>query len=513
MLRPPPVSGGGRIDPALPQRRMRGGEGRLNVSILIVDDDRVVVDRLVEGVNWEAVGIKTVLTASNIRQAMELIRTARVDILLSDVEMPQGSGLELLEWVRQEKIPLSCIFLSSYAYFGYAQKAISLGGSDYLLKPVSHRELEEKLSALVQSLREKRGEAEEADEGCGSFWERLLLREEPDEAELSRAQTLGWFSPDADVCLWLVRVFAGEEEGRRRDLTLQHCAVQRAAEDCFAREGTGNLLALARRGAAEWFLVLEPGGEEAPVQTARRFRELLCAAFSSPVCLLSGKRCPQREIFARRDALERMERETAPDETGVIPEEDWVPGVPEPFSPPWREWEKELLDPERIPAVKEAAAAYLRSFCRGHQIPAAVLVAFRRELMQAIYRYLNRQDVQLSSLFDGEEYDGLYERAVRSLPDMEAFLRYLFEKLSGFRSQDNRQEQVVERIRQYVAGHLSEDLSRRTLAGVVFLSEDYVSRLFTGATGLSLSSYVAACRMQKAQELLRYSSLRKPDRA
>ena len=67
----------------------------MDISILIVDDDKLVVEKLVEGVNWKQLGIGIVLTAYNIRQAKEILEEARVDILLSDIEMPQGSGLEL----------------------------------------------------------------------------------------------------------------------------------------------------------------------------------------------------------------------------------------------------------------------------------------------------------------------------------------------------------------------------------------------------------------------------------
>ena len=74
----------------------------MDISILIVDDDKLVVEKLVEGVNWKQLGIGIVLTAYNIRQAKEILEEARVDILLSDIEMPQGSGLELLEWVRNK---------------------------------------------------------------------------------------------------------------------------------------------------------------------------------------------------------------------------------------------------------------------------------------------------------------------------------------------------------------------------------------------------------------------------
>ncbi len=72
----------------------------MSICILIVDDDRLVVEKLAKGIGWERIGIESVLTANNVRQAMKILEEAPVDILLSDIEMPQGSGLELLEWVR-----------------------------------------------------------------------------------------------------------------------------------------------------------------------------------------------------------------------------------------------------------------------------------------------------------------------------------------------------------------------------------------------------------------------------
>ena len=64
-----------------------------------------------------------------------------------------------------------------------------------------------------------------------------------------------------------------------------------------------------------------------------------------------------------------------------------------------------------------------------------------------------------------------------------------------------------EQMKQYINENLKEDLSRKTLAKAVYLSEDYVSKIFTNVTGISIPNYVASCRMQKAQEFLKYSSL------
>ena len=79
------------------------------MNICIVDDDKYVVEKIVNGIDWKKWDIEGVYTAYNSRQAREILSTLQVDILLSDIEMPQGSGLELLEWVREQKLPVECI--------------------------------------------------------------------------------------------------------------------------------------------------------------------------------------------------------------------------------------------------------------------------------------------------------------------------------------------------------------------------------------------------------------------
>lgn len=98
----------------------------MGISILIVDDDKLLVEKLEETVNWSGIGIDMVFTANNIRQAQKLLEEYPIEMLLCDIDMPQGNGLELLEWIRYKKLDIECTFLSSYANFAYAQMALKL---------------------------------------------------------------------------------------------------------------------------------------------------------------------------------------------------------------------------------------------------------------------------------------------------------------------------------------------------------------------------------------------------
>ena len=128
------------------------------ITILIVDDDKLLVDKLEETVNWSKIGIDMVFTANNIRQAQKLLEEYPIEMLLCDIDMPQGNGLELLEWVRYKKLDIECAFLSSYANFAYAQMALKLSSREYLLKPISNTDLEIALLRLVEIVKEKPAE-------------------------------------------------------------------------------------------------------------------------------------------------------------------------------------------------------------------------------------------------------------------------------------------------------------------------------------------------------------------
>ena len=114
----------------------------MGLTILLVDDDQILTEKTKNSLNWDSLGIGMVFTANNIHEAKGILKVYKVDILLCDVDMPMGSGLELVEWIREEGKDMKCIFLSSYANFTYAQKALRLGSVNYLLKPISNKDLE-----------------------------------------------------------------------------------------------------------------------------------------------------------------------------------------------------------------------------------------------------------------------------------------------------------------------------------------------------------------------------------
>ena len=87
------------------------------MNILLVDDDRFIIEALREKIRWDRLKINNVYVANSLSQAQAIIKENPIHLMISDIEMPQGSGLELLSWVRNENYDIKTIFLSSIQNF------------------------------------------------------------------------------------------------------------------------------------------------------------------------------------------------------------------------------------------------------------------------------------------------------------------------------------------------------------------------------------------------------------
>lgn len=129
------------------------------VKIFLVEDEIVIRNGIKNSIEWEKEGYEFVGEASDGELAYPMIVKERPDILITDIKMPFMDGLELSRLVRKELPELKILILSGYDEFDYAKEAISLGVTEYLLKPVSSAKLLETLkgvSVIIEQEREER---------------------------------------------------------------------------------------------------------------------------------------------------------------------------------------------------------------------------------------------------------------------------------------------------------------------------------------------------------------------
>ncbi|MBE5826682.1 MAG: response regulator [Butyrivibrio sp.] len=93
-----------------------------------------------------------VLHASNGRQALEILKDTPIDVLLTDIEMPFVSGLDLAKKARENNKELPILFFSCYDNFSYAKTALSVGACNYMLKPLDPSEFETTMDSTLKLL-------------------------------------------------------------------------------------------------------------------------------------------------------------------------------------------------------------------------------------------------------------------------------------------------------------------------------------------------------------------------
>ncbi|MBY0010912.1 response regulator [Paenibacillus typhae] len=126
------------------------------VKLCIIDDIKSVVEMIARKPQWEEHGIEVAGTALDGEEGLEMIRSRRPDIVLTDIRMPRMDGLEMTRAILQFAPACKIIILSAYSEFAYAQQAIRLGAMDFVKKPFAIDEIVNVvLKAKEQCLQER----------------------------------------------------------------------------------------------------------------------------------------------------------------------------------------------------------------------------------------------------------------------------------------------------------------------------------------------------------------------
>ena len=122
------------------------------MNLLVVDDEYYIVKGIVGAINRKDLGIQEIFTAYSAAQARNIFVKNPVNIMLTDIEMPHGDGLSLINWVHENNYHTISIILTGHQRFDYAQKAIKMHCYDYILKPVDTGRLNVILKSAIENL-------------------------------------------------------------------------------------------------------------------------------------------------------------------------------------------------------------------------------------------------------------------------------------------------------------------------------------------------------------------------
>ncbi len=122
---------------------------------MIVEDEKDIREGIRDGVEWARYGIRVADDAPNGREALEKIKKAPVDIVITDVVMPFLNGIDFVRGLRTAGLDPEIIFISGYQDLDYLKSAFKLEAIDYLFKPVDIDELDAVLKRTVETRKRK----------------------------------------------------------------------------------------------------------------------------------------------------------------------------------------------------------------------------------------------------------------------------------------------------------------------------------------------------------------------
>ena len=206
-------------------------QGDIMYKVAIVDDEPVIVRGLTKMIPWESYNCRVVGTAGDGQEGMKLIREQKPDILISDICMPGIDGLTMIAGMKSEFGHMQITRLTGFRDFDYAQQAIRLGVTRFLLKPSKMDELEEAVRVMIENLEKQgiTGKEDGTDEGVGENTPKAEGNREGEEGKEKAEPSEGKEGEETDSpasCFIVKNALAYIEENYREKLKLSDVADQ-----------------------------------------------------------------------------------------------------------------------------------------------------------------------------------------------------------------------------------------------------------------------------------------------
>lgn len=128
--------------------------------VVVAEDESIILDDVIEKIGKADPFFQVVASAMNGEDALQQIEALKPDLLFTDIRMPVLDGLALIQHARRVHPDMEIVIVSGYSDFSYAQQAIKLGVTDYLLKPLRMEALTETIAGLKRKLDRKAAETE-----------------------------------------------------------------------------------------------------------------------------------------------------------------------------------------------------------------------------------------------------------------------------------------------------------------------------------------------------------------
>ncbi|WP_187274270.1 response regulator [Paenibacillus sp. N3.4] len=487
-------------------------------QLLLVDDDINSVDCVKSGIAWELYGIQEPQVAYNIRQAKQALQHVQIDIMICDIEMPQGDGLELLAWINEQNLKVEVIFLTCHADFKYAQQALHMGSLEFLLKPVPFSELLEAVKKAQHIINKKREISHyehthqlwksHQPRLIESFWIDLLdqhLSSDKDAIQEELKQRAIPYTIDVKFLPVLVSVQRWHKSLTNRDYKIMEYALRNALEEQFNDLIGIDFQIVQQRSGSILIFLMETEGYHFDINLIKEICHTYIHScnqyFYCDLSCYMGLPTQISDVKEMVNSLYHREADNVNSDNRVFVrnDKDWQRRMIQ--LPNINSW-FELLKLGSRHELIQTINCFLDSWMEVERLDSALLRELYQDFLQMVHYTLKVKGHQAHQILSSSVSIEPMMTATRSVTELREWMNMIIELVLDHMESLENSQTVVEKVMHYIDIHLHQDISREEIAQHVYLNADYLNRIFKKETALSLSEYVLKQRIRKAKELL-----------
>ena len=491
--------------------------------IILVDDEEEVRKGIIRKIDWEALGFQVVGDAENGQKDIKKIEQLEPDVVMTDIRMPYMDGLTLTSWIRQKYPSVKVLIFSGFDDFEYAQKAIKLNVTEYILNPVNVEELTLFFIRVRENLDQEIEQRRDVDLLRESYLSSLPILRELFLNDMVRGnmpaenirQKLEEYKIDIlGAEKWLTAVINVENEASEETgLTLHQekelipISVKSLLEDNLKdycrfmafNSAVGVTLIAAVDGERKQTSLIDLLGDICKeikrilqvtvtigIGYFSRELEQLPAAYQSAVDALGYREIVGTGKTIYINDMEPVSRGKLQLETRD--EADLIAVV-------------KFGTREKI----EAAAKNFAARMEGARVHMRQLQVYQMSIINCLIRLMQQQDLELGAMFGTDE---MYGKVIYGNMKPEEFASVITEvgcrmNEAMNRERDKTAKKVILEAKQYILDHYQDpELSVDVMCRQLHMSPAYFSTVFKRETGQTYIAYLTEVRLDKAVELL-----------
>lgn len=479
-------------------------------KILIVDDEKMIRMGMKNAIDWMKIGIDEVFTAASGNETLEILKKEEPQIMVTDIQMTEMTGLELIKAAREVVPELRVIVLTGFDNFEYARQSLRLQVQDFFLKPIDEDDLSDAIEKQLKEIKKLEDDEKEQARlwrSQGSVAQMRLeqcmrnLVHEKNNKEMQLYILQKDFRFDIKQKMSLILLEQGMYAESRDDGKFRAMSVKNVCMSMIDSRNMG--ITFTDEDGTIAIVCFEKDDGDSVLEKTEELSDVLKDEFECKPKITVGSTVQGFEnlVISYNDAryLLEHERENIQD----IIQTMGAQNKKKMFWDIYSELRNIMISNIGNTALVMKAFNTFSKATESYNLSPTIVRRCCFEIASSLsFAYMEDS---------GEMSDGKLDALSKSLASVgreEAceITRMFIDQIPG--NEEENVHYIISNAKHYIDEHLAEDISVSSIATNLYITPNYFSRLFKRITGEGCNEYIVRKRIEKARSLLETTSIK-----